>query len=262
MPKVLADEDNGIAHRPAEDRYDLDTVLTKFDHHFGVHNFRNIKRQEFLITKRGQLCVMEYIAELQRKAEYFQYGAQKDGFICDMIINRINDKKCSEKIMEIPADQLTLERVIQTCRHIELTNAHIKTLQENPAVHVARPDKYGKQIWRDKTVQTVSCHFAKSVAKCMHLKIVQHSTKYAMCVVKSDILRRQGIVEDVQQLEVVGSTVVALGQAVAMVVVALMFVFTTQKKTNYLICSNKIHPYMMFTQCKTTAMKRITKSGQ
>ncbi|KAH3746460.1 hypothetical protein DPMN_180868 [Dreissena polymorpha] len=69
MPEVLADQDNGIAHRPAEDRYDLDNVRTNFDHHFGVHNFRNIKRQEFLNTKRGQLSVMDYIAELQRKAE-------------------------------------------------------------------------------------------------------------------------------------------------------------------------------------------------
>ncbi|KAH3719895.1 hypothetical protein DPMN_062779 [Dreissena polymorpha] len=87
MPEVLADEDNGIANRPAEDRYYLDTVLTKFDHHFDVHNFRNIKRQEFLNSKRGQLSVMDYIEELQRKAEYCQYIAQKDGFICDMIIN-------------------------------------------------------------------------------------------------------------------------------------------------------------------------------
>ncbi|KAH3863591.1 hypothetical protein DPMN_026579 [Dreissena polymorpha] len=125
MPEVLADEDSGNAHRPAEDRYDLDTVLTKFDHHFDVHYFRNIKRQEFLNTKRGQLSVMDYIAELQRKAEFCQFRAQKDGFMCDMIINGINDKKCSEKLMEIPPDQLTLERVIQPCRPIELTNAHI-----------------------------------------------------------------------------------------------------------------------------------------
>ena len=66
MPKVLVDEDSGIAHRPEEDRYDLVTLLTKFDHHFGVHNFRNIKRQEFLNTKRCQLSVIYYVAELQR----------------------------------------------------------------------------------------------------------------------------------------------------------------------------------------------------
>ncbi|KAH3849657.1 hypothetical protein DPMN_092060 [Dreissena polymorpha] len=75
-----------------------------------------------------------------------------------------------------------------------------------------------------------------------------------MYVVKRDILRRQDIVEDVQQLKVVGSTVLAVGQALAMVVVELTFVFSTQRKTNYLICSNKIHPHMMFTQYNTMAM--------
>ncbi|KAH3715165.1 hypothetical protein DPMN_057871 [Dreissena polymorpha] len=79
-----------------------------------------------------------------------------------------------------------------------------------------------------------------------------------MYVVRRDILRRIAIVDDMQQLEVVGSTVVALGQAVAMVVVELTFVYTTQKKTNYLICSNKIHPHMMFKQYKRMAMKQIT----
>ncbi|KAH3849566.1 hypothetical protein DPMN_091969 [Dreissena polymorpha] len=75
-----------------------------------------------------------------------------------------------------------------------------------------------------------------------------------MYVVKRDILRRQDIVEDVQQLKVVGSTVLAVGQALAMVVVELTFVFSTQRKTNYLICSNKIHQHMMFTQYNTMAM--------
>ncbi|KAH3746459.1 hypothetical protein DPMN_180867 [Dreissena polymorpha] len=83
-------------------------------------------------------------------------------------------------------------------------------------------------VVQDKTIQTVSCHFDKSVAKCMRLKIVQHSTTGAMYVVKSVILRRQDIVEDVQQLEVVGSTVVVLGQAVAMVLVELTFVHYTE----------------------------------
>ncbi|KAH3816304.1 hypothetical protein DPMN_117817 [Dreissena polymorpha] len=52
----------------------------------------------------------------------------QEGFICDMIINGIGDKRTSEKLMEIPADQLTKERVIETCRHVELTSADMKTL--------------------------------------------------------------------------------------------------------------------------------------
>jgi len=137
-PEVVANQDAGIAAVPAEDKYHLETVFTKFDRHFGVHNYRNIKRQEFLNTKRGNLSIMDYISELKRKAEHCQYGEQKEGLICDMIINGVNDTKCSEKLMEIPVTQLTIERVVQVCRQIELTTSHIKSLGESPHVNIAR----------------------------------------------------------------------------------------------------------------------------
>jgi hypothetical protein len=142
--EIEADEGRGIVGVAAEDRYDLETVFRKFDSHFGVHNYRNIKRQEFLNTKRGSMSIMDYISELKRKAEHCQYGDHKEGFICDMIINGINDKKCSEKLMEIPADQLTLDRVIRTCRQVELTSAHVKSLgAESASVNVAQHSKPG-----------------------------------------------------------------------------------------------------------------------
>ena len=62
---------------------------------------------------------MDYISELKRKAEFCEYGEQKEGLICDMIINGVSDRKCSEKLMEIPAADLNLDRVIQTCRQVE-----------------------------------------------------------------------------------------------------------------------------------------------
>lgn len=137
-PEIVADEPHGIVGKPAEDRYDLDTVFAKFDRHFGVHNYRNIKRQEFLNTKRGSMSIMDFISELKRKAEHCQYGEQKEGLICDMVINGVKDKKCSEKLMEIPADQLNIDRVVQVCRQVELTTAHLKTLEENPNVNMAK----------------------------------------------------------------------------------------------------------------------------
>ena len=135
---VQANADAGIEAREAEDKHNLETVFGKFDKHFGVHNYRNIKRQEFLNTKRGKKSIMDYISELKRKAEFCEYGEQKEGLICDMIINGVSDRKCSEKLMEIEANELTLEKVIQTCRQVELTNAHLKTLDaENPSVNYA-----------------------------------------------------------------------------------------------------------------------------
>jgi len=185
-PEVQADADRGIAHRAAEDKYSLETVLLKFDHHFGVHNFRNIKRQEFLSTKRGTMSVMDFIAELQRKAECCQYEDHKDGFICDMIINGINDKKCSEKLMEIPAEQLTLDRVIKTCRHMELTNAHIKTL-ESPEVHIAHKGT-GRRGQRGSR-QNFSANSASYCQKCCRVHVFQRCPAFNR---KCDICGQRG----------------------------------------------------------------------
>jgi hypothetical protein len=128
-PGAPADEEHEILEIEAEDKHSIEHVFAKFDRHFGVHNFRNIKRQELLNTKRGTMTIMDFISELKRKAENCEYGDQKEGFICDMIINGVNDAKCSERLMEIPAANHTLETVTQTCRQIELTTAHLKSLE-------------------------------------------------------------------------------------------------------------------------------------
>lgn len=112
-----------------------------FDRHYGVHNYRNIKRQECLNTKRGNKTIMDYISELKKQAEFCEYGDQREVFICDMIINGVNDRKCTEKPMEISAAELTLDKVIQTCRQVELTKAHLDTLTENPTVNYANTSK-------------------------------------------------------------------------------------------------------------------------
>ncbi|XP_060069286.1 uncharacterized protein K02A2.6-like [Ylistrum balloti] len=136
-PEVQPNEDAGIQARAAEDKHDLNTVFRKFDQHFGVHTYRNIKRQEFLNTKREAKSIMDFIATLKRKAEHCQYVEQTEGLICDMVINGVNDRKCSEKLMEIPVADLTLDKVIQTCRQVELTAAHLKNLgAENPNVNM------------------------------------------------------------------------------------------------------------------------------
>lgn len=157
-PQIEEDRDNNIEAQPGENKHDLQTVFKKFDRHFGVHNYRNIKRQEFLKTRRGKNTIMDYISELKRKAEFCEYGEQKEGLICDMIINGVNDMKCSEKLMEIPAGELTLDRVIQTCRQVELTNVHLKNLDaENPSVNFAntkhntsyeKPRTFGQPVQR------------------------------------------------------------------------------------------------------------------
>lgn len=134
---IAADADNNIAAvpaRPAEDKANLQHVFQKFDQYWGVNRYRAIKRQEFLDTKRqkndkGELePIMDFITKLRRKAEYCEFDNKKDSFICDKIINGIQDSRCAERLLDIPDAELNLTRVIQVCRQYELTQAHIKAI--------------------------------------------------------------------------------------------------------------------------------------
>ena len=117
------------ARVPAEDRYNLETVFTKFDAHFGVHRFRSIKRQEFLHSTRGpKQTIMSFISELKGKARHCNYGASEEGMIVDMLINKCNDSKCTERLMELADEQLTINNATRICRQVELTQSHLKSL--------------------------------------------------------------------------------------------------------------------------------------
>lgn len=136
-PQIEYDRDNNIEAQPGENKHDLQTVFSKFDRYYGVHNSRNIKRQEFLKIRRRKNTIMDYISELKHKVEFLDYVKQK--LICDMIINRVYNIKCLQKLMENLAGKLTMDKVIQTCRQAELTNVHLKTLDaENPSVILAK----------------------------------------------------------------------------------------------------------------------------
>lgn len=106
-PEFESNEDEGIQAVLAENKHDSNTFFRKFDRHYGAHNYSHIKRQDFLNTKRGNKIILDYIYELKKKAEFCEYGDQREGFICDMIISGVNDRKCTEKLMEISAAELT-----------------------------------------------------------------------------------------------------------------------------------------------------------
>ena len=101
---VEADPANGVEARaavPAEDKNNLEHVFKKFDNHCGILKYRSLKRHDFLDTIRGpNQPVMDFIAELRCKAEQIDYGAAKEGFICDKIINAVNDEENRKDMMK------------------------------------------------------------------------------------------------------------------------------------------------------------------
>ena len=82
---IEADEESGqpaVPGRPAEDRHDLETVMRKFDKHWGTGTFRSMKRQSFLDIKRqDNESIMDFIAKLKREAEHCAFGDMRDSFI-------------------------------------------------------------------------------------------------------------------------------------------------------------------------------------
>ena len=109
----------------------MDTVFRKFDTYFGVHKYQSIKRQEFMRTKRDvpTQSIMNFISELRAKVKHCYHGDLEEGMIVNMIINKVQDFKCTGRLMELTDDQLIINNVIRVCRQVELTQAHVRALK-------------------------------------------------------------------------------------------------------------------------------------
>ena len=107
IPAIAADDAHGIVAQAEvllEDPYDQNTVFAKLD---GVHRYRSIKRQDFLSCTRGpNQTIPSFITELKLKAQHCDYRDSEETLIVDMLIHRVHDPKCTEKVIELPDDQL------------------------------------------------------------------------------------------------------------------------------------------------------------
>ena len=70
------------------------------------------------------------MSDLKSRARYCNCGDSEESMIVDMLINKCRDEKCTEKLMELRDEQLTLNTAIRICRQMELTQSHLKTLSE------------------------------------------------------------------------------------------------------------------------------------
>jgi len=135
-----------VAEIPGEDRYDLTTVFQKFDDHFGVHRYRVIKRQQFLnCNRKPNQSVQAYIVELKQIARQCDYGDKEEGIVLDMVINKVNNKKISERLMEQMDKHMSLDTASRICRQVELTDAHVNALDSTKSeeqVHYSDRQQY------------------------------------------------------------------------------------------------------------------------
>ena len=60
--------------------------------------------------------MMKFISNLTKAARHCPYRDQEEDFACDMVINSVWDAKCTEKLMELSDNELTLNNVIRICK--------------------------------------------------------------------------------------------------------------------------------------------------
>ena len=120
-PAVAADDANNIIAVPEEDKNVLNTVLGKFDEHYGRGKMRNLKRQAFLVrTKRDDESAMDFIADLRHKVQACEYGDAEESILCDKIVDGMKDEKTRAELLNLE-ENLNLENCIRVCRRDELT---------------------------------------------------------------------------------------------------------------------------------------------
>ena len=135
-PAVAANPDEGIEAVQGENRNDLETVLRKFDQHYGNKKYRNVRRQAFLNRKQGKdESIMDFIADLKPKINDCEYGEAANSILCDRIVQGIKNNHVKTRLLDLPDDELTVENAIKICRASELTSEQVRALGETEVKH-------------------------------------------------------------------------------------------------------------------------------
>ena len=135
-PAIAANPDENIVAVQAEDKENLQTVLHKFDLHYGKGKMRNLCRQAFLGRKQqpGE-SVMDFLADLKYKVQLCEYGTAEESILCDLIIDGVREEHTKRDLLELEGEDLSLNNCIKICRRAELMSVQIgKPAEENIAL--------------------------------------------------------------------------------------------------------------------------------
>ena len=121
---VFAPANGDIAAESAEN---LDTVIRKYDEHYGRGKSRMTHRQSFL--SRGQEpgeSIIDYIADLKHLASLCEYGDLEQSLLVDRILNGVSNQHCKTRLYDMTDEELTLENCIRIARTSELTDKKLE----------------------------------------------------------------------------------------------------------------------------------------
>lgn len=80
-----------------------------------------------MIQKPGQ-CVDEFVTDLKLQAQKCNYGPRENRLIGDRIVIGIRDTALRERLLR--EQDLTLRKIISTCKAAELSKKHLRDIQK------------------------------------------------------------------------------------------------------------------------------------
>ena len=117
----------------------MDTVLCKFDEHFGPKECRNYRRQDFLErTQHEGESVMDFVADLKHKARECGYGPIEESMICDKVIQGVRDQSLKMRLLDLDAEEQTLVNVVKLCKSSEYTQKRTSSSKTAHCYRMAR----------------------------------------------------------------------------------------------------------------------------
>ncbi|XP_071054962.1 uncharacterized protein [Onthophagus taurus] len=113
-----------------EDKKDKEKIIRKLDAYFIPQRNKTVERHKFnsRIQIMGELFD-SFLADLRKLVVNCDYGNLKDDLIADRIVCGIVDNRVKDRLLR--ETDLTLKTAIEICKAAELTEVHIKNLEEN-----------------------------------------------------------------------------------------------------------------------------------
>lgn len=143
-----------------EDAQKLDNVKAKFKAYCNPRkNITHERHCFFIRTQNETETIDQYVTELRTKASTCEFGDLCDSLIRDRLVCGVRNKTVKDRLLR-DAD-LSLQKAIDICRASEVSQIHLKTLNdENPQVHVVKqrkPAQHGTKQKTQDTQQKLSC---------------------------------------------------------------------------------------------------------
>lgn len=111
-----------------EKRENLETLVKKFNEHFGTKQNTTMLRFKFF-TRQQELSesIDEYVTALKLLTQYCEFKHLEEGLIRDRLVCGVRDGKIRDRLLR--ADDLTLDKAVKICQASEMSNEEKRQIE-------------------------------------------------------------------------------------------------------------------------------------